>query len=121
MAKPVKVGERLRNARIERDKPASAEATDLHRGTCRGFLKVHLERFREFVADPDPQDGTRIHKEDARQMRQLLDDFAIEMRTLMRDARIQRHGVRDEAVDDPAGADLSNVISFRDRAPAVGS
>jgi hypothetical protein len=106
-------GGRLRNARIERDKPADARATDCHRGMCLGYLGGRMGTFREFFADP--HSGTRIHKEDARQMRQLLDEFEIEMRSLIRDVRIQQHGVRDEAIDDPAGADLSNVISIMDR------
>jgi hypothetical protein len=102
-------GNRLRNARIERDKGADAQATAIHRGRCRGFLEAKVEDFREFFADP--QGGTCIHKEDARQMRQLLDEFEIEMRSLIRDVRIQQHGVRDLGVAAPM-ADLSNVVAF---------
>jgi len=69
-----------------------------------------MSHMREFIADV--KGGTRIHKEDARQMRQLIDDFETEMRVIIGTVRIQQHGVRDEAIDDP-GADLSNVISFK--------
>jgi hypothetical protein len=117
MSKSPKTGGRLRNSRIERDKPADAQATDRHRGRCRGFLDGLLINVNEFLSEP--QGGTRIHKDDARQIKALVEEFRAEAFELFRDVRIQEHGVRDPSIDDPAGADLSNVVSFRDRAAKV--
>jgi hypothetical protein len=118
MAKAPKAGGRLRNARVERDAPADAGSAEYHRGTCIGRLHGTLESFREFLTEPNHK-GTRIHKDDARQMKYLVLEFETEMLALFNDTRVQQHGVRDRAVDVPMPADTSNVVSLMIRRSAA--
>lgn len=118
MAKP-KAGGRLRNPTPERDAAADDRARSAHVGMAKGFTGGLLERLREFLTDP--QEGTRIHKDDVRQMKHLIQEFETEMRELFKEMRVQQHGVRDMSLDDPTGADLTNVISFKDRAAGLQS
>jgi hypothetical protein len=117
MAKAPKAGGRLRNARVERDAPADIRKRDYHHGTCIGFLRSGLESLHEFLTEP--QEGTRIHKDDARQMRYLILEFETEMLALFNGMRVQQHGVRDKVVDDPMRVDTSNVVSLKIRRSAV--
>jgi hypothetical protein len=117
MAKPIKLGRRLRNARIECDKAADAQATLNHRGMCRGFFNGLYMGLNEFLIEP--QGETRMHKDDAREVKALMEEFRAAAFELFREARIQQHGERDTSIDDLAAGDLSNVISFKDRAAEV--
>jgi len=114
MARPPKAGGRLRNPRPEQDAPADTKARDSHRGMCSGYLGAIINRFRELLRETQFE-GTRIHKEDARQMNLLVLEFETEMRELIKGVRIQQHGVRDLSVAIPAASDLSNVVAFRTR------
>jgi hypothetical protein len=110
---PKKPSGRLVSARIEQDRPASAQATDRHRGYCRGMLNGILTHVDELLIEKGG--NTRIHKEDARQFMALVDEFRTEAFNLFRTARIQDNGVRAASIDDCAGADLSNVVMLGDR------
>lgn len=111
MAKAPKAGGRLRNPRPELDVAADTKGRDYHRGTCLGCLGGTLERLHELVTEPNDERGTRIHKDDARQIRHLLSEFETEMRELLKDVRVQKHGVRDLSIAAPM-ADLSNIVAF---------
>lgn len=108
-----KTGGRLR--RQEQDAPADSKGRDFHRGMCQGALGGTLHRFREFLIEQQGPAGTRIHRDDARQMNYLLKDFETEMLELIKDARIQKHGVRDPSGANPVVDGPSNVVSFRTR------
>jgi hypothetical protein len=118
MAKQTKAGGRLRNARVERDAPADTSGRDHHHGMCIGFLHSSLESFREFLTEVQHK-GTRIHKDDARQMKYLVLEFETEMLALFKGMRVQQDGVRDRAVDVPMAADTSNVVSLMIRLSAA--
>jgi hypothetical protein len=117
MPKTPKAGGRLRNARVERDAPADTRKRDYHHGMCIGFLRGSLESLHEFLTES--QDGTRIHKDDAREMKCLVLEFETEMLALFNGMRVQQHGVRDRAVDVSMAADTSNVVSLMIRRSAA--
>ncbi len=95
-------GGRLRNARIERDKPAAAQATSDHRSMCRGFFDGLFMRVNEFLSEP--HNGTRMHKDDAREVKALVEELRAEAFERFRVARIQQHGIRDCSIVAPVGA-----------------
>ena len=119
MAKAPKAGGRLRNPRPELDVAADTKDRDCHLGMCLGCLGGTLDRLHELVTEPNDKRGTRIHKDDARQIRHLLSEFETEMRELLKDVRVQKHGVRDRAVDVSMAADTSNVVSLMIRRSAL--
>jgi hypothetical protein len=118
MAKAPKGGGWLRDARVERDAPADTRSAEYHRGMCIGHLRSTLESFREFLTETQHK-GTRIHKDDARQMKYLVLEFETEMLALFNGMRVQQDGVRDKAVDVPTRTDTSNVVSLMIRRGAA--
>jgi hypothetical protein len=116
MAKAPKDGGRLHNPKPELDAPADTRSTKKLRGYCKGYLRATLGTLKDLLSETE--EGVRIHKADAWQIKLLILEFETEMFALFKGMRVQQDGVRD-TIDAPTRTDTSNVVSFMIRRGAT--
>jgi hypothetical protein len=79
-------------AKAETDVAASTKDRDLHRGMAKGTLNALVDRYRAFLGERQGS-GTRIHREDASKINDLLYNFELEMCRIIRCSRDQQRPI----------------------------